>query len=149
MEHVDGTGSHVLVMDDDQATCDLYQEVLEDEGYQVTLASSPKVDVAAIAALAPDLILLDLHFPRATDGLAVLARLKAEPGTVAIPVLVCSADHRLLEAWHDRLLAWDCGALAKPFGLDDLLAAIAACLAPAFVAAGEARMGPLAAYGRA
>jgi CheY-like chemotaxis protein len=149
MEHVDGTGSHVLVMDDDQDMLDLYQDVLEDEGYQVTLAPSPAVDAAAIAALAPDLILLDLRFPRATDGLAVLERLKADPGTVAIPVLVCSGDARLLAELHERLLAWDCAVLPKPFDLDALLAAIQACLAPAFVAAGEDRAGPLALHGGA
>ena len=48
-------------------------------------------------------------------------RLKADPTTAAIPVLVCSADHALVDRVHDRLTAWACGALRKPFDVADLL----------------------------
>jgi hypothetical protein len=43
-------------------------------------------------------------------------------------MLVCSADHRLLERLHDQLAAWDCGVLRKPFGLEEFLSAIRACV---------------------
>jgi CheY-like chemotaxis protein len=147
VERVDGKGSHVLVMDDDQGTLDLYQAVLEDEGYQVTLAVSPELDAAAIAVLAPDLIVLDLRFPRETDGLDVLERLKGDPGTVLIPVLVCSGDTRLLEELHEQLLAWECGVLRKPFDLDAFLAAIQVCPTREPTSAWDDRAGQLVAHG--
>ena len=121
---------HVWVVDDDQGTLELYREILEEEGYRVTLAVSPEKEPAAVAALAPDLILLDLLFAHEQCGVTFLGRLKAHPATRPIPVLVCSAASRLLEEQHDQLVAWDCGVLTKPFGIEDLLAAIEACLVP-------------------
>jgi CheY-like chemotaxis protein len=131
-------------MDDDLETLDLYRAVLEDEGYRVTLASSPAIDAAAVATLAPDAILLDLRFPRKTDGLAVLARLKADPGTVAIPVLVCSGDIRLLDEVQEQLLAWDCAVLPKPFDLDPFLAAVQGRITPRAVSPANMRRGSIA-----
>jgi transcriptional regulator with XRE-family HTH domain len=59
----------------------------------------------------------------------LLQRLKGDPATAQIPVLVCSADPRLLEALHAQLVAWDCAVLAKPFDLEAFLTTIQMCLA--------------------
>jgi DNA-binding response OmpR family regulator len=80
------------------------------------------------AAIASSLILLDLRFRLGTERVVLLERFKGDPAMRPIPVLVCSADHHLLEDLYDRLAAWDCGVLPKPFGLDALLAAIHACV---------------------
>ena len=120
----------MLVIDDDRSTLELYREILEEEGYAVTAAVSPDLEPAAVTNLAPDLILLDLLFAHERRGVTFLEALKAHPATLPVPVLVCSADTRLLDELHDRLVAWDCGVLAKPFGLDELLAAIQDCLTP-------------------
>lgn len=119
---------HVLVIDDDVGTLGLFRDVLEDAGYRVTLLTTPDLVPAAVTALAASLILLDLRFRHAADGVDLLERLKGDPTTRSIPVLVCSADHQLLDDLYDRLAAWDCGVLPKPFGLDELLAAISACV---------------------
>jgi CheY-like chemotaxis protein len=119
---------HVLVIDDDVSTLELYQAVLEEEGYRLTLLTTPDLASEAVATLAPSPILLDLRFHREAAGVGVLERLKGDPATRPIPVLVCSADHQLLDDLSDRLAAWDCGVLPKPFGLDALLAAIGACV---------------------
>jgi CheY-like chemotaxis protein len=121
----------VLVVDDDRDTLALYRDLLGEEGYRATLLASPDLEPAEVAALAPDLLLLDLRFGHGPGGVCLLERLKGDSATLGIPVLVCSADHRLLLAKvYDQLAAWDCAVLAKPFGLDDLLTAIAECLDP-------------------
>ncbi len=131
MEFVDGRAKHVLVVDDDRDTLALYGDILGEESYRATLLASPDLEPAAVAALAPDLVLLDLRFGHGAGGVCLLERLKGDPATQGIPVLVCSADHRLLLAeLHDQLAAWDCAVLVKPFGLNDLLTAIAECLDP-------------------
>jgi DNA-binding response OmpR family regulator len=119
---------HVLVIDDDVSTLELYQAVLEEEGYRLTLLTTPDLAPEAVSTLDPSLILLDLRFRHETDGVGLLERLKGDPATRPIPVLVCSADHQLLDDLYDRLAAWDCGVLPKPFGLAALLAAIRACV---------------------
>jgi len=126
----------VLVIDDDVSTLELYQVVLEEEGYYLTLLTTPDLAPEAVSTLAPSLILLDLRFHHETDGVGLLERLKGHPVTRPIPVLVCSADHQLLDDLYDRLAAWDCGVLPKPFGLDALLAAIHACVGGRAAASG-------------
>src|SRR4051794_11428223 len=107
MEHADGKAKHVLVVDDDAAMVVLYRDVLEDEGYRVTLMDSPELGPTVLASLAPDLLLLDLRFSGDQSGMDLLRRLKADAATRTIPVLVCSADHYLLKALQNQLVAWD------------------------------------------
>jgi DNA-binding response OmpR family regulator len=128
MAGIDGHSPHVLVVADDASTRELYQAVLEEEGYRVTLLTTPDLASEAVATRVPSLILLDLRFRHDADGVGVLERLKGDPATRSIPVLVCSADQRLLDDLYERLAAWDCGVLPKPFGLDALLAAIRVCV---------------------
>jgi CheY-like chemotaxis protein len=125
----DGAATRVLVIDDDRATVELYRAVLADEGYRVTTTASPDLEPAAVATLAPALLLLDLRFDgHAGRGVELIARLKADPATRTLPLLVCSADTLLLAELAAQLRVWDCGVLAKPFNLDDLLATVQACL---------------------
>jgi CheY-like chemotaxis protein len=126
----DGTRRHVLVIEDDQGNVDLFRDVLEEEQYRVSVTASPDLEISDVLALAPDLLLLDLRFQDGMAGIALLQRLKADSRSRSIPVLVCSADHRQLNDLRDQLVAWDCGILAKPFDLADLLAMVQACLAP-------------------
>src|SRR5689334_14728867 len=121
--------TRVLVIDDDAPTVALYRDVLEDEGYRVVTAASPELTAAAVAALAPALVLLDLRFAgHAARGVDLIARLKADPATRTRPLLVCSADTPLLTELEGQLRAWDYATLAKPFNVDDLLAAVQDCL---------------------
>ncbi len=125
MEGVDVHHHHILVLDDDTDLCGIYRQILEEEGCQVTSGVSPDVaPVSVVTALAPDLLLLDLRFGHTASGVDLLTQLKADPATSPIPVLICSADTRLLEDLHERLVAWDCGILPKPFDLEALLTAV-------------------------
>jgi CheY-like chemotaxis protein len=128
LEHVASGSPHVLVFDDDVSTRQLFREALEEEGYRVTLASSTNLEPLGVTILALDLIVLDLRVRHEAEGVTFLERLKDHPITRPVPMLVCSADHRLLERLHDQLAAWDCGVLRKPFGLEEFLSAIRACL---------------------
>src|SRR5690348_1954087 len=53
--------THVLVMDDTPALLDLFQELLEDEGYRVTVCQE-LLDLPQIRAVQPDAIIQDLRF---------------------------------------------------------------------------------------
>lgn len=93
------------------------------------LGRRPKVDVisAMLGGIgfdlavehAPDLILLDLHLPD-QNGAQVLSRLKAEPTTESIPVVILSADATYRQA--DEVIALGADAyLTKPIRLAELL----------------------------
>jgi DNA-binding response OmpR family regulator len=128
---VDGAGRiRVVVVDDDEPVLRLLRDVFEGEGYEVVTLPHPPRDPAELAALAPDLLVLDLHFAVGGNGAAILATVKTDPATAALPVLVCSAARHLLDRMAADLERWSCGVVAKPFDLDVLLAAVRDCLHP-------------------
>lgn len=116
-----GADAHVLVVEHDAVLADVFRDALADEGYRVTLALVSDLAPVGVAALGVDLVMLDLPFADGAGDVAFLKRLQADAQTAPLPVLVCSADHRRLEELAGRLAAWNCGTLAKPFGLDALL----------------------------
>jgi CheY-like chemotaxis protein len=113
---------HILATEDDGALRDLLATVLEDAGYRVTFSSAQTV--AEVAILAPDLLLLDGRGQGADTGWAFLERLKADPATAAIPVLVLTGLGREANEHTARLAELDATLIHKPFDLDDLLAQV-------------------------
>jgi CheY-like chemotaxis protein len=111
----------VLVVEDDETTRALVVDLLSAElPVAVRQACDGHAAIAAVTAAAPDLILLDLKMP-GLDGFAVLHWLKSSPRTAAIPVLALTA---LANAGTLAALERRCdGLIAKPFDLDDLVAA--------------------------
>ncbi len=110
----------VLVVDDDVATAEMIQEVLEMEGYRVVRAVDGESLGVALREQ-PHLILLDINMP-GMDGPEVSRRLRAEPATTHIPIVVMSSHVARgtvpPEMPHDD-------RLTKPFALDALVATVA------------------------
>jgi CheY-like chemotaxis protein len=115
---VDGHQSTVLVVDDDTSILDTVSAILSGEGYDVISASTGQEALAAVARSKPVLILLDMRMP-VMDGWAV-ARALREQG-VKVPIVVMTAAESA-KRWADEVGAE--GYLAKPFGLDELLATV-------------------------
>ena len=115
-----GDGQHdtVLVVDDDTSILDTVSSILTGEGYHVVSAATGEEALAAVARRQPQLILLDMRMP-VMDGWAV-ARALRERG-IRVPIVVMTAAESA-KRWADEVGAE--GYLAKPFGLDDLLATV-------------------------
>ncbi len=114
------TQRRVLVVDDDAAIVDLLETALEDQGYQV-FATVGAAAVPLARDLQPAVILLDINMP-GMDGIEVSRRLRADPATEHIPIIVMSAQDRLratgpLMPVNDRL--------PKPFEIATLYAKVA------------------------
>ncbi len=110
----------VLVVDDDPSIIDFLETALEDEGYLV-LASVGADSLLVAHDVHPDVILLDINMP-GMDGMEVSQRLREDPVTADIPIIVMSAQDRLratgpLMPVNDRL--------PKPFELARLYEVIA------------------------
>jgi two-component system phosphate regulon response regulator PhoB len=80
----------VVVVEDDLDILELITYNLEREGYEVTGAATGEDGIDAARSEKPDLVLLDLMLP-GIDGLEVCRRLKADPDTAHIPVVMVSA----------------------------------------------------------
>ncbi|MBZ0104932.1 MAG: response regulator [Sulfuricella denitrificans] len=80
----------ILITDDDARNRKLVETLLHANGYDVRSVASGQAALEAIAADPPDLILLDLMMP-GMDGFEVVRRLKVDPETGKIPVIMVTA----------------------------------------------------------
>jgi putative two-component system response regulator len=111
---------YVLVVDDDPTIALFIARLLAADGHQVSIAHSGTDALVKVAARPPDLVLLDLGLP-GLSGLDVCRRLKADPVTRLIPVLVLTGE----DPTDARVRAWEAGAdeyLIKPTRAADVAA---------------------------
>jgi len=129
-------GPEVLVVDDDDDLRRLLVERLQRDGLRAHGAADGGEALQLIAARPPALVLLDLMMPD-MDGWEVLRRLRAEPATAELPVIVLSArDGADERAAGEELHVLD--FVGKPFDLGSLLEEIERALADGPAAAARA-----------
>ena len=80
----------ILIVDDNESARRVTAHVLERHGFQVLTADDGPRALELVATHAPACILLDIMMPQ-MNGLEVLARLKENPATAAIPVILLTA----------------------------------------------------------
>ena len=88
------TRARILIVDDEPFNVDYLEQELADLNYETIAAVNGQDALDRIKSAAPDLILLDIMMP-ILDGFAVLERIKADPATRDIPVIVISANNDL------------------------------------------------------
>ena len=118
--------STILVIDDEPELVRLLDYALTQAGFLVISARDGEKGLAAARKHAPDLVLLDVMMP-GLDGLEVCRRLKGDPQTASILVLLLTAK----SDEGDRVLGLELGAddyLTKPFGMKELIARVKALL---------------------
>jgi CheY-like chemotaxis protein/MinD-like ATPase involved in chromosome partitioning or flagellar assembly len=116
----------ILIVDDDLDTLRLVGLMLQKIGYQISAASNGEQGLAKALEERPDLILLDVMMPD-MDGYEVTRRLRKNPATVSIPILMFTAKTQL----DDKVVGFEVGAddyLTKPTHPTELQAHIKALL---------------------
>src|SRR5262245_9680008 len=107
----------ILIVDDDPDIRETMGLILEDEGFEVSLASDGAEALAKLRGCEPPhLILLDLMMP-VMNGWQFRAEQEKEEALLNIPVIVISADSNLRE----KAQAFGGNYLAKPLDIQDLL----------------------------
>jgi signal transduction histidine kinase/CheY-like chemotaxis protein len=89
-------GKRVLVVDDDSEARSMLTKILKEEQAEVVGASSGDEGMALVAQSPPDLVLLDLMMP-GMSGFEMVARLRAQPTSAEIPVMIVSAKELTAE----------------------------------------------------
>jgi len=110
----------LLIVDDSWDNRAIYAEFLTFRGYRVAEAADGLEALDKVQALQPDLVVLDLSMP-GMDGRETMRRLKADPLTRAIPILVLTGRLHLKDA---ALAAGADAYVAKPCLPDELIAEI-------------------------
>lgn len=105
----------VLIVDDHDFNLRLLERLLELEGREVRAANSLAAAEQALAEEQPVMIVLDLNLPDGS-GLELTRKLKSEPRTASIPIVVCTAAVR--QSDEERALEAGCDAfVSKPIDM--------------------------------
>lgn len=126
----------ILAVDDQRQVARLVQVHLERAGFEVTLAYDGAEALEKVREIRPDLVVLDVMMP-GIDGFEVLRRLKEDPETEPIPVIMLTARSES----DDALEGYDRGAqwyLAKPVDPAELLNYVNNVLGPFSTMYGDA-----------
>jgi len=116
----------ILVVEDEEDIRDLVEYNLLKQGYAVEGVGSGEAALAAARRELPDLILLDIMLP-GMDGLEVCRRIKGEPKTQGVPIVMVTAKGEEI----DQVTGLEVGAddyLTKPFSPKVLIARVRAVL---------------------
>lgn len=114
----------ILIVDDDDKVLDLLIDLLTEEGYEVLGATNGSEALGLVSSFAPDVVLSDVVMP-IVDGFELCRRLKDDPRTTNVPILLLSGIRRSDE---DGLLGLHAGAddyLDLPFRNDEVLVKVA------------------------
>lgn len=116
----------IYILEDDAGIRKLVVYTLNSQGMKAEGFERPSEFWRAMEEKRPDLLLLDIMLPE-EDGMEVLKKLRAEPRTAKLPVLMLTAK----SAEYDKVLGLDEGAddyITKPFGMMELMARIRTAL---------------------
>jgi CheY-like chemotaxis protein len=113
----------VLVVDDSEAIRQLIAVNLELEGYDVRRAVDGQEALEVAARWRPDVVTLDMVMPR-LDGLATCARLRADPATADVAVIMAPGRAQAADRERGERVGVD-AYLTKPFEPAELVATVA------------------------
>lgn len=113
----------IFLVEDDAAIQSVLEMLLTDEGFTVTSYHAAEAALAGLALTVPDALILDGQLPR-MSGWECLGLLRAQEPTGKLPVLMLTGAVDKIER-AQRRRADDCTTyVAKPFDIDEVLAAI-------------------------
>ncbi len=116
----------IFCVEDDSSIRELEIYTLRSSGMDAVGFEKGTELMKALETVTPDLIILDIMLPD-IDGIAVLKRLRSNPKTSTIPVMMASAKG----SEYDKVIGLDSGAddyIAKPFGMMELVSRVKAVL---------------------
>ena len=126
--------SKILVVEDDPGALRLISYTLQAEGYEVITATNGLQGLRKAQNDKPDLVVLDVMLP-GIDGFEICHRLRADPGTARLPIMMLSAKARET----DKTTGLNVGAddyLTKPADPSDIVSHIKALLAKKIASSG-------------
>ena len=116
----------IYLVEDDASIRELVVYALNNSGFEAHGFDTPSAFWSAMAKEVPTMVLLDIMLPE-EDGLQILKKLRADPRTQRIPVIMLTAKG----SEYDKVIGLEAGAddyIPKPFGMMELIARVKALL---------------------
>ena len=117
----------ILLVEDDAGIRNMMVYTLRSTGFEAEGVPDGAAFFEAMKKQRPELVMLDIMLPGEDDGIEILRRLRADPATADIPVIMASAKG----SEYDKVTGLDLGAddyLAKPFGMMEMVSRVKAVL---------------------
>ena len=114
----------VLVINDDDSILELFQLILEAEGYEVDVSLEAIENVKDVERIQPDLVILDLKMGMQEEGWLMMQKLRMYPPTQHIPIILCTAALNEVREQESTLEDKGIPVVYKPFSVDELLKAV-------------------------
>jgi DNA-binding response OmpR family regulator len=108
----------IVVVDDDPLFLTMIRDFLSEEGYARVLGVRCACADETVFHEQPGVVLLEIHSVWPAVGWRLLDRLRGDPITAAVPIIICTTSPRLVEA---HAAAQRCEILEKPFQLEEVL----------------------------
>jgi DNA-binding response OmpR family regulator len=128
--HPDGR-KHILVVNDDPAILQLFDELLSEEGYRVTLDNFSRQTQEVyenIREHRPDLVILDFIIGNEGGGWQLLQVLEMDRTTRDTPLIICTGAVRQVTELSGHLETMGIQVVLKPFDIDHLLSVVKSML---------------------
>lgn len=116
----------IYLLEDDDSIRKLVIYALDSQGFETQGFETPSSFWKAMKETKPELVLLDIMLPE-EDGLSILQKIRKEPSTKTLPVIMLTAK----DTEFDRVQGLDEGAddyISKPFGMMEMIARVKALL---------------------
>jgi CheY-like chemotaxis protein len=108
----------ILLVDDEAGLAELLRDLLEMEGYSVTIAHDGEEALDKLKEYTPDAIISDIKMPR-MNGFEMFKNIKASPATASIPILFITG-HRDLQVLEEARKLGVFGILEKPVDMEKI-----------------------------
>ncbi len=116
--------TRILVINDDESILELFQMLLQSEGYEVFSSVEAIENVADVETLEPDLVILDLKLGMQEEGWIMLQKLRMYPPTTDIPIIICTAALDIVRQQESTLQDKGIPIVYKPFSINELMKAV-------------------------
>ena len=115
----------ILVVNDTQEILELFNELLGDLGYEVSMMSFAPNELSRVKQAKPDLVIVDFVLgPEERSGWQLIQKIKMDRDTEEIPVIACTAAVQAVREQEGYLTEQGVLVLLKPFSLDQLEVAL-------------------------
>lgn len=115
----------VAVVNADREFLELMAELLRDEGYEAIIVHENATAYPILKQRMPALIVLELIITNPEAGWMVLNKLRLDPQTAHIPIIIASTATDLIARNEANLREKHCDILLKPFDLEEFLVMVA------------------------
>lgn len=120
----------IMVFDDTQEVLSLFERILTGEGYRVNLQfhTQGEVELDLVKQFKPDLLIIDLLYPQRQIGWILIQKVRTDPQTVSLPIILCTAKSELVQQLAPQLREKQVKVVHKPFNVNELIEAVKSLL---------------------